>query len=99
VRDKYLDAFTSDDVTPLVTTLLADVYANRFRTDRHTVWTLYNAGEQAVDGLVLRIEHVEGAKYLDAWNHAELTPVIQAGWALLTLQLDAKDVGCVVRSR
>jgi len=99
LRKRYLDAFTSDDATPLVATLAADVYANRFRSDRHTVWTLYNASNQRTNGSVLRVRHREGATYRDAWNQQTLTPVIKEGWAHLSVRIDAGRVGCVVISR
>ncbi|MGB0768716.1 MAG: DUF6259 domain-containing protein, partial [Phycisphaeraceae bacterium] len=99
IRNNYLDAFTTDDAAPIVPTLVEGVYANRFRGDRHTVWTLYNATEHSVDAAVLRVRHVEGATYRDAWNQTDLNPVIVDGWATFHQSIAPNDVGCIVMSR
>ena len=99
IRQKYLDAFTADDVTPLVPTLIEGVHANRFRSGKHTVWTLHNTTDVSASGPALRVQHVEGAKYFDAWNQAELKPVIEDGWATLSFQIPSNDIGCIVMLR
>lgn len=99
LRKTYLAAFTSEDVTPLVPTVAGNVYANRFRSEDHTVWTLLNAGDEPVESDVLRVRHTDGATYRDVWNERELRPVIKDGWAYLSLRLEAGAVGCFVMSR
>ncbi|MFI4861292.1 MAG: DUF6259 domain-containing protein, partial [Phycisphaerales bacterium JB063] len=98
LRETYLAALTSDDATPLVPTLLERVYANRFAGPAQTVWTLYNAAPVPVDEPTLRVAHVEGAVYFDAWNGREIQPVVEGGTATLAVQIDPHGVGCVVRT-
>ncbi|MBM3239776.1 hypothetical protein FJZ31_26125 [Candidatus Poribacteria bacterium] len=97
VLKAHVKAFTSLNPTPLVPTLVSDVYANRFPAENETVWTLYNARYSTVRGELLAVPHQEGAKYYDAWNEQELNPRISQGLAYLWLELGPKDVGCVVQ--
>ncbi len=93
------EAFASDDVEPLVPTLVPGVFANRFRTPRTCVWTLYNSNSRSVRGPLLRVPHVERATYRDAWRDQALQPAIEAGQALVGTELGPKAVGCVVQQR
>ena len=69
-------AFASRAVEPLVPTEVTGVFANCFRAPGETVWTLYNANGRSVRQPVLRVAHVAGAAYEDAWNSVALTPAI-----------------------
>lgn len=95
----HRDAFASHDVRPLVRTEAAGVFANEFRAERETVWTLYNANGRTVRGTLLRAGHVAGAAYEDAWNGVSLQPEIAGDAALITLELGPKAIGCVVQRR
>ena len=97
VQHAHREAFASRDVEPLVPTEVSGVFANRFATPEESVWTLYNANGRSVQRRVLRVRHVEGASYRDAWNDAPLSPEIQNGYALVSLNLDPKGVGCLVQ--
>ena len=93
----HVKAFISTNPTPLVPTLISDIYANEFPTENETVWTLYNARYSTVRGEVLAVPHKEGDNYYDAWNEQQLHPRIYQGRAYLHLELGPKDVGCVVQ--
>jgi hypothetical protein len=97
VKHRYTDCFTSDDPSPFVDTQAEGIIANRFPGKNRTAWTLYNARPRTYSGVVLSIPHVEGAKYRDAWNDAELTPTIEKGMALISVRLDPQQPGCVVQ--
>lgn len=99
IKKAYADAFISDDVQPLVPTLIPGVYANRFAAEDKTVWTLYNSNADAVAGSVIEIEHVEGARYFDAWNQQDIAPKIDGTTATIFLNLPAHEVGCIVQLR
>jgi len=94
----HREAFASHDVTPLIATEKAGVFANAFRAGDETVYTLYNANGRAVRGPVLRLPHRDGASYEDAWSGRPLTPDIGDGHALVSLELPPKGLGCVVVS-
>jgi hypothetical protein len=93
----HREAFSSHEVEPLVPTLEAGVFANRFVGPRETVWTLYNANGRTVRGALLDVEHVDGATYRDGWNDAPIEPTIRDGRASAGVELGPKAVGCVVQ--
>lgn len=98
---EHADAFASDNCEPLVPTLVEGVFANRFTSSdgRKSVWTLYNANWRSVQGGVIAVPHVPGARYVDVWNGKPLQPVITAGKAIQRLHLLPHGVGCVVQLR
>ncbi len=100
ILTKYADAFTSDSPTPLVPTLMGNVYANQFpASDSHRlcVWTLYNANPRTVRGPVLRVPHLPNTKYLDAWRDQPANVKIEGDEAVISLELGPRDVGCIAR--
>jgi hypothetical protein len=99
VQCAHRDAFASHDVQPLVDTEVSGVFANLFRAPKENVWTLYNANGRSVHRPVLRVGHVQGATYEDAWRGKPLTPDVRNGFAWIALDLEPKGVGCVVQRR
>ncbi len=95
----HAEAFRSEEPEPLVPTENNLIYANRFPARSETVWTLYNAGYRTYRGPVLRVPHVPGVRYWDAWNETELEPVIHGDEAILNYSLGPRDVGCITRTR
>jgi hypothetical protein len=98
---EHADAFASNHCEPLVPTLQEGVFANRFTSadGRKSAWTLYNANWRSVQGRVIAVPHVPGARYLDAWNSKPLQPVLSGGKAILSLSLPPHGAGCVVQVR
>ena len=80
-------------------TEVAGVFANEFAGPKETVWTLYNANGRSVGKPALRVRHVKGARYEDAWNGKPLAPEIKDGYAVVALDLDPKGIGCLVQHR
>jgi hypothetical protein len=97
IKKKFRDCFYSSNISPLVETERAYVYANKFAGEDKTVWTIYNGRYNTVKGPVLAIEHKEGCKYYDAWNDKMITPAIVNGRAIITQKLDPQAVGCIVQ--
>ncbi len=95
----HRDAFASRDCAALVPTLVPGVFANRFRSRRETVWTLYNATGREARGPVLRVRHAPGARYEDAWRGRPLSPRIEDGYAVLDADILPLRVGCLVQRR
>ena len=93
----HREAFASHDLEPLVPTETSGVFANRFSAAKEHVWTLYNANGRGVRAPVLRVKHVNGATYDDAWNGQTFTPILTDGYALVALELAPKGVGCLVQ--
>jgi hypothetical protein len=99
VQCAHRQAFASHRVEPLVKTEIAGVFANRFSGPRETAWTLYNANGRNVRGTVLRVKHMPGATYEDAWQGRKLQPRVKGGDAEIALDLGPKAIGCVVQRR
>jgi len=99
LQTKYADCFTSDHPTMEVPTEKWEVHANEFPGKGRTAWTLYNARYTTVSGLTLKVPHVAGATYLDAWNGRPLKPVIAGKTATVSLRLEPQALGCVVQER
>ncbi|UCH33672.1 MAG: hypothetical protein JSV65_14025, partial [Armatimonadota bacterium] len=97
VLREHRDAFAGDEAEPLVPTLAGGVYANMFRGDTDTAYTIYNARPQTFSGEVLALPHQPGARYSDAFAEREITPRIADGRAHLSLTLDPHGVGCIIR--
>lgn len=97
IQCDHREAFASRNVRPLVPTEIPGVFANQFATAREIVWTLYNANGRSVHKPVLRVRHVEGARYHDAWSDQPLAPELRDGYALVSLDLAPKGVGCLVQ--
>jgi hypothetical protein len=99
IKKKYADCFRSYSPEMLVPTEKAGLLANRFPGEGRTVWTLYNSGYTTMRGSVLRIKHVEGARYIDLWNDKPAEVQIQGGQAVIALELHPQGVGCVAQVR
>jgi hypothetical protein len=97
VKHEYADCFSSDRATPWVDTAAAGITANLFPGRNRNLWTLHNGRPRTYSGVVLTVPHRPGAKYRDAWQGTELTPVIKQGLAYLTLTLGPQQPGCVVQ--
>jgi len=95
----HREAFSSHNVEPLVRTELPGVFANAFTATRETVWTLYNANGHSIHAPCLRVKHVPGATYENAWEGKPLQPQIKDGFALIAVDLGPKAIGCVLQKR
>jgi len=80
-----------------VPTLRAGVYANSFPGKQRTIWTLLNGRFQGVKGELIAVDHVAGATYHDVWNDVPLSPRIEDGRAIMSVDLPPQGVGCVVQ--
>lgn len=96
ILHEYEDCFCSEDVEPLVPTLSPTLYANRFRSARRTVWTLFNAGYRTFRGPALQAPYRQGMRCVEAFTGQELPVQVQGGLATLSVELGPREVGCVV---
>ncbi len=99
IRKKYNDCFRTKNPEPRVLTEAGGIIANCFSAKNRTLWTVYNSRPNTYSGPVLSIEHVPGAKYIDAWNDRILVPQIKNGKAEISLTLNPQQVGCIVQER
>ena len=68
------DAFLDYDWTPLVETKKDDLYVNRFKTEKKTIFTVLNMDPSGADGDLLPIDYREGYHWVSLWNNTSLEP-------------------------
>ena len=97
------DCFASDEVRPLVPTLVSGIYANQFaaRADLSgkTCWTIYNTTFRTVSGEVIAVDHRAGAKYIDEMGARPLEPRVADEKAHLRLEIGPREVIVVSREQ
>jgi formylglycine-generating enzyme required for sulfatase activity len=96
IERQFAPAMVSMDWRPYERTLQAGVFASRFPVETYTLWTLVNRQEYVVAGEQLAVPHVEGTRYMDAWNGVELTPRLHEGKAVLAFLMEGRGFGAVV---
>ena len=99
VQHEHADAFTSDDVEPLVRTEVPNLFANRFSTAGKTVWTLFNANYRTQRGHLMTVPHAPGRSYYDTWNTRPVEVTVRGGRAALTFDIGPRSVGCIVQGQ
>jgi len=101
---KHRDAFTGLTPVPLVPTETGGVYANRFTARGKTVYTLYNARNRTVRGVVLRRLHSgphplpDGVRWYDEWHERPAAVRREAEGDAVSTELGPHGVGCLVAS-
>ncbi len=96
LKKKYADCFASDDPETMIDTLSPAICMNKFPGKGREVYTVYNRAYTTYRGKILRVKHVDGAKYYDAWNDKELKVEIRDGYAEINLDIHAQSMGCIV---
>ena len=98
ILNENVDAFTSHEVEPLIATEIPGVFANRFTGKNKVIWTLYNANYRTARGTVLKVDHVQRAKYVDLWNDAPVKVEIEDKRASLGIELGPRELTCISQS-
>ncbi|WP_408951266.1 formylglycine-generating enzyme family protein [Lysobacter sp. Hz 25] len=88
--------FVSADWRPYAHTLQAGVFASRFPHAGSTLWTLVNRNEYEIAGEQIAVDHVDGARYFDAWNGVALQPRLDGGRAAFDFVLEGRGFGAVL---
>ena len=86
----------SMDWRPYAPTLQAGVFASRFPGADHTLWTLVNRNEYAVDGEQLAVAHAPGTRYFDLWNGTEVAPRLSGEQAVFSAPLEPRGFGALL---
>jgi len=93
---EHSEAFTSDDLEPLVPTLAPGILANRFSSAKETVYTFYNRGFRTIRGRILEIPpDLAGRKFVDLFTGKPLTTTQRDGGTFLEIEVAPRDVAAV----
>lgn len=96
---KFADLLISADWVPHTPAPLQfGIYASKFPGKNETLWTIVNKNEFDVPGQQMRVPHQEGKKYYDLWHGVELSPVVKAGMATLSFDMEAGGYGALLAS-
>jgi formylglycine-generating enzyme required for sulfatase activity len=85
----------SEGWEPLFPMLRFGVFASRWPRPEAEVYTIVNRNEYDVDGRQMRVPHREGARYLDLYHGAELTPSREGESDVLSFAIEAHGFGAV----
>ncbi len=93
---KFAEHLVTQDWEPYSTTLQYGVFATAFPIDGTTLWTIISRNEYELSGDHLAAIYCEGRRYFDLWNGVEITPRIENGEAIITLNIEAEGYGCIL---
>jgi len=68
------DAFLDHDWTPLIATVLDNVYVNEWKSSGKTVYTVLNLRPEGAAGRLFEVKRTEGIHFVSLWNHENIEP-------------------------
>ncbi len=83
------DAFLDSDWTPLIETLMDNVFINKWNSGEKTVYTILNMNPEGVSGKLFRIEKHDGRHFVSIWNHENLEPETENGKVVVSALADS----------
>jgi len=92
IQRRYVQLFAGEGWTPLVETEKPDVYASLWEGSGIRLWTLVNRGRDNVEGVLLKVPHIEGTRYFDLIAGREVT-MIRNEAAFLEGAIGARGIG------
>ena len=98
VQRRYVRLFTGERWTPLVKTEKTNVYASLWEDDGVRLWTLINRSDELVEGVLLKVPHVEDARYFDLIAGCEVGSMI-GGASSITGKIRPRGIGAFVSGR
>lgn len=72
------------------------ICANKFPSKTGELYTIYNRAYSTYRGTILKLPHTDGSRYYDVWNERELQVNIVDGFAEISLDIGAMEMGCIV---
>ena len=95
IQRRFADLFCGEEWTPLVETEKAGVYASLWEGVGLRLWTLVNRSEVSVEGLLLTVPHLEGARYFDLMTGRE-TGEIDGEKVVIKGEISARGIGAYI---
>jgi len=96
IQRRYVALFSGDGWTPLVRTEMPDVYASLWEGNDLRLWTLVNRSERHVQGTLLKVAHVRGARYFDLVRGRDVERSVHGGTAALSGLIPPRGIGAFV---
>jgi len=95
IQRRYGRLFAGEGWTPLIPTEKPEVYASQWQGEGVRLWTLVNRSQQSVEGVLLRVPHVEGTRCFDLFRGRQVGHQ-EAGTMVLEGALPTRGVGAFV---
>jgi gamma-glutamyl hercynylcysteine S-oxide synthase len=73
------DAFLDMDWTPMIETLIDNVFVNRWSSGEKTVYTILNMRPEGINAKLIKIDTTRGTHFVSLWNHENIKPVVERG--------------------
>jgi formylglycine-generating enzyme required for sulfatase activity len=96
VQRRYVDIFTGEGWTPLVSKMGESVFASLWEGDGMKLWTLVNRAEVAYNGLLLEVDHSQDTQYFDLIKGDKADMKMDAGTAYIDGEIDSKGIGGIL---
>ena len=95
IQRRFVDLFCGEEWTPLIETEKEGVYASLWKGRGLRLWTLVNRSEALVEGALLKVPHLEGARYFDLVTGCE-TGQISDGMIFIKGAIRARGIGAFI---
>jgi formylglycine-generating enzyme required for sulfatase activity len=96
IQRRYIALFSGEKWTPLVETEASDVYASLWESNGLRLWTLVNRSERTAEGALLRVPHVNSARYFDLILGHEVKTQVRDGTVTLSGSIRPRGIEAFV---
>ena len=79
------DAFLDMDWTPMIETVIDNVFVNRWTSGEKIIYTILNMKPEGIIGKLFEVDTTEGKHFVSLWNHENIKPLIERGKTFLTV--------------
>ena len=82
------DAFLDRDWTPLIETVVDNVFVNKWKSEGKTIYTALNMKPEGFEGSLFKAEYDSSRHYVSLWNHENIDPIITNGQLYVPSKLE-----------
>jgi formylglycine-generating enzyme required for sulfatase activity len=95
LQRRYVSLFCGEGWSPLIEAVKVDVYASLWEGGGLRLWTLVNRTDSLVEGLLLKVPHVEGERYFNLMTGKEYKN-IDDGTVFIDGTINARGIGAII---
>jgi len=98
IQRRFTDIFSGENWTPLIKTEKAGIYASLWQGRGLRLWTLVNRSEALIEGVLLKVPHVESVRYFDLITGHQIGE-ISDGMASIKGVIHSRGIGAFISGR
>lgn len=95
IQRRYHKLFSGEDWEPLMVSGIAGVFANQWKKDPTTIWTIVNTTSADQYGVLLSLPHIKGTRYFNLLTGKE-TGIIQHDTVYITDSIKKRGIGAIL---